>query len=183
MLRHHIAMAFLLVGTASAQASLLNSQVTGSLLTPTGTQGFSALPATVGDPAVEFVAGDVLASIEADFGADSLTIRLITGSNFSNSFFDYDFAFDILSPGLVTGVSVDSGGTVLIDPSGAPLLVGDRLTFSTLGTSFTPPNTTLSVTLRFSTAEPPVPVPTPGTLSLVGAGVLGLGLARSRRRT
>jgi hypothetical protein len=166
-----------------AQASLLGTQVNGALVNPFPADLFAGnpQPATVGG-GVEFVFesllgnGFVTSRFEADFDANSLTIRFFTASPIS--FFAFDATFDFLTPGLVTGVSVAPGGTIGL--TAGPVLTGDQLTFTTGETVGTPAGTTLSVTLLLTTGDS-TPVPAPGALAVFGVALLGLGLARARR--
>jgi hypothetical protein len=171
----------ILLTALPAQASLIGTQVNGAFVNPFPADLFAGnpQPATVTNPGVEFsFSGD--GSAEADFDANSLTIRLIVADFLTSfSFFGFDATFDFLTPGLVTGVSVVPGGTVILDV--LPVLTGDRLTFSTEGTVGTPGGTTLSVTLLLTTGDS-TPVPAPGAIALFGAALLGLGVARTRRR-
>lgn len=169
-----------LLAALPAQGSLLGTQIIGAFIDPLGVDIFARnpQPASVTATGVEFV-GPVSAatSIEADFDAATLTVFLTTFAG-ASSFLAFDASFTFLTPGLVTGVDVLPGGTVGL--SVAPALAGDVLTFRTPFISNTPPNTTLSVTLRLSTRAG-TPVPAPGALALFGVALLGFAAAARRR--
>jgi hypothetical protein len=171
----------ILLAAPSAQASLIGTQVTGSMIgNIDNIFGTDPQTRTVAAPGVEF-SGDLgAATVEADFDANSLTIRLIVGpGNFTSvSFPAFSSSFVFLTSGLVTGVSVVAGGTVPF--LGAPTLSGDTLTFTTAPNGG-PPNTNLSVTLLLTTRSETTAVPAPAALALFGVALLGLGAVARRR--
>jgi hypothetical protein len=174
-------LALVLLAAMPAKAGLIGTQVSGTLVNPFGDDLFAVAgipqPATIADPGLEFSTGNTfLSRIEVDFGADRLTLRLVTLQE-SFLYFPYTATFTFLTPGLVIGVDVERGGTIPL--ASGPTLSGDVLTFGTQAVS-AQEDDVLSVTLALRVGEG-TPVPVPGTLVLLGAAMLGLGVARRMR--
>jgi hypothetical protein len=171
----------ILLAAPSAQASLIGTQVTGSMIGFGGNLFGSGLQTrTVAVPGIEFSRSTTSTIVEADFDANSLTIRLIVAPGGGGSAFSaLPSTFEFLTPGLVTGVSVAPGGTV--DFNVLPTLSSDTLTFTTAPTDIVRGGTTVSVTLLLTTRDDSAAVPTPAALALFGVALLGLGAVARRR--
>jgi hypothetical protein len=169
------ALAFLAIALP-AQASLVGIGVNGVVLNEQSLDVFGAEPqgVLVTTSAVEFSRFP----LEADFGAETLTFRLITRDIAASGFQSFRATFTFLAPIIFTAVEVVPGGT--IDISDPPVLTGGVLTFTTERTGRTEPNTVRSVTLRLTTPTPTA-VPAPGAIALVVAGLLGLAAVARRR--
>lgn len=183
MRRIPTALAVLLLAAMPARASLIGTQVTGTFKTVFDDDIFAVAgipqPAIIAEPGIEFSTGSKFQNrIEADFGAASLTLRFVTLWHVG-AYARYTATFTFLTPGIVTGVAVQPGGTIPLYSD--PALSGDVLTFRT-DFAYVDKGTTLSITLSlFSRLGGGTPVPAPGALALLGASLLGLGVVRRLR--